>query len=167
MGTSEIENENHMLFICDLYAPIRSKLLKTLHCTVNEATSNSSNNDQELEDIRLALQNISNSSLHKDFPKLQSPSITTAKINCIDSDAPSKKDNVTATTNIAHFSQHEIFHEPLQFHFNPQSDQNSTFLNNIRSYIHNALSSFTRRCFDKRASFLTELSKNIDFNDID
>ena len=176
-----------MLFICDLYAPIRSKLIKTLHCTVNEAISNSSNNDQELEDIRLALQNISNSSLHKDFPKLQSPSkdllitknesiitFNSAKINYTAIDTPYTKANLTATTatkdtiiNTAHFSQHETFHDPLQFHFNPQSDQNSTFLDNIRSYIQNALSSFTRRCFDKRATLLKELSKNINFNDID
>ena len=189
MGTSEIENENHMLFICDFYAPIRSKLLKTLHCAVNGDLINSSNNDQGLEDFKLALQNISISSLHKDFPKLQSPSTdlllakinsiktsVSANINCSANATPYTKANLTSVTatkdinNITHpthFHQHDTPHDPLQFHFNPQSDQNSTFLDNIRSFIQNALASFTRRCFEKRATFLKELSKSINFNDID
>ena len=147
-GTSQIENENHMLFTCDLYAPIRSKLVNTLRCTVNKAISNSTNNsNQELETIRTAFENISIPSLYKDFPKLQSASKeTTLTFNDF-------------FINITSPSQHVALHDPLQYHFTQKSRQNSTFLEYIRSYIQNALASFTRRCFEKRDAFIKELTK--------
>ena len=179
-----------MLFICDLYAPIRSKLIKTLHSTVNEAIPNTSKNDLELENIKLAFQNISISSLEKDFTKLQSPShdlllnkndsISTlnSKITCTDIATPYTNVNQTAsnstkdtiinsTTNTNNFFHHETSQDPLQFHFNQQSNKNSNFLDKIRLYIQNALASFTCKCFDKRAKFLKELSKKMNFNDVD
>ena len=96
--------------------------------------------ETDQENVRLAFENINYSSLNTNFHKLQS----TCNTHC------------SATLN------------PLQFllktqpHYANKTEnlEEIRTIDNIRSYVHNSLSSFISRCFDKRYAFLKELTKN-------
>ena len=71
-----IEDEYHMLFTCDLYAPNRTKLIKSLNKTLTTEIikiNTSTDSLLDLENIRLAFTGINHSSLSNNLFKLQSP----------------------------------------------------------------------------------------------
>ena len=145
LGTNVIENENHMLFNCDLYSNLRNKLVNTLHKTPFK-------DDQKT--LIDSFNSIQLSSLHDTFTKLQSP----PELSLLESDTEETDSmynhflvitNTSTTTSHTHPTKNVKTTQPIDF-------EHAT---KIRSYIHNALASFVSRCFDKRWAFLDEQKK--------
>ena len=130
LGNAEIENEHHMLFVCDLYANLRKKLISILNKTPF--------NDHQETQIN-AFAAISLGSLHSSFIKLQSPPKAV------------ELDDVELDPLYYHFS--DTKNDPTII----STTDHIEHTKKIRSYIHNALASFVGRCFDKRWAFLKEL----------
>ena len=172
-----IENENHVLFECDLYHDLRKKLITTLKnmpkkfldVDTDGAVSDDRNN--VTAQIFESFKNINQTNISSSFSKLQSNmyNITnyqhtsptqsqTATVIAI-----STPINITSIpkTNPSTFtnSTDKIKFDPLQFHFSRPNyaNENSEEIDKIRSYLQNALSAFIKNCLNKRKKFLEEL----------
>ena len=142
LGEDQVEDEEHMLFRCDLYADLRSKLISTLHKIPLKLCNEKKEPYQEIEVIRYAFQAINQSSLPSIFKGLQS--------------------------NFTYFKEQPNY-DPLFFHFHQiirdstniyKCEENELELQNLQSYIQSTLSTFIGRCFDKRWAFKKDTLKN-------
>ena len=134
MGLKIVEDENHMLFECDLYADSRRKLISQLN--KSPPIHDSVSNDQSLNI------NISTATLKSSLMNLLSPYTVT-----------NLADSPTNTLNIHHknllgknlkFPSHEIMHSIYR-----------------RSYILNCVCTFVCRAFKKRQKHETSLKENL------
>lgn len=140
MGESITEDENHMIFYCDLYNKHRQKLVKTLRAL--GANLNLRNGCEfpvgnELSDI---YSSISIPSLKDILLKLHSP---TLKL---------ETDHSNAATENHHdlFSWHHIKPKPV-------AKSNNTHWETLNNYIHNSIGTFIGNCFHERSVFLENL----------
>ena len=143
LDSKQIEDENHVLFTCDLYAPNRSKLIKTLNDTIkNTGFTENKDSHFDQDSLKVAFESINHLTLATVFPRLQSPM----------HDATLTATNITMTNLLTDCTTvtFPIPHDPLQIHKSqdsyitsniPLNNEDSIFLENIRSYIQNAISS--------------------------
>ncbi|NRB81925.1 MAG: reverse transcriptase family protein [Saccharospirillaceae bacterium] len=116
-----IEDECHVLYKCDLYGELRTKLINTLNKSPNIEDSSSTSSYLHIN---------SPHALENSLMKLLSPNVTT------------------------HFDEHDPL---LHHHLITNVSLDSSKLKQ-RSYIINAIGSFIANCFEKRWSFLADLS---------
>ncbi|NRB82002.1 MAG: reverse transcriptase family protein [Saccharospirillaceae bacterium] len=114
-----IEDESHVLYICDLYGELRTKLINSLNKSPITDDSSSTFSYPHISSPHV---------LENSLMKLLSPNVT---INFDESDP--------------------LLHHHIITNANSNSSKR-------RSYIINAIGSFIAKCFDKRWSFLADLS---------
>ena len=122
LSANLVENESHMLYTCDMYCELRTKLVNTLN---NSPNSNDSPSTSHI---------IVSSPLHLEnsLMILLSPHVTT------------------------HFEETDpLMHHHLTTICNAKPHSLKV---KQRSYIMNTIGSFIAKCFDKRWSFLSDLS---------
>ena len=133
MGESIIENENHLMFECDLYASQRAKLISRLN-SLPETCTNSQHN------LPLNL-NIDITTLKTNFMTLLSP-FTTPDIN---------------TIPISPFNSH---HKLLCKYNKKFVNSETESLIFRRSYIINCLSTFIYQALEKRQKYMNNVHEN-------
>ena len=154
LNTSHLENEHHVLFECDLYANIRSKLVRTLNNRMGKIVCNLEIGLKNT--LEHAFRAISVSNLSKHILEIQS--------NCENYLAPiAAGTNQNTLVNPPGASYHATINHLLH-----QDNLTNHNLNNIptldkttepkiSSYMHIAISSFISNCFKNRDAFLVDL----------
>ena len=134
MGLKILEDENHMLFECDLYADLRAKLISQLNKSppIHDSISN-------VQSLNI---NISTKTLKSSFMKLLSP-YTVINLN----------DSPTNALNIHHKT---LLNKNLKC---PSPEVISSI--HRRSYILNCISTFVCRAFIKRQNHEASLKENL------
>ena len=150
-----IENENHVLFKCDLYSDLRQKLIRVLK---NAPVSNYPN----VNITHNTIKDLNQHNIQTRFFTLQSN-----PENFFEDQSTSPIPNKTQNA-LPHFQQHSNPNQTNKHIHNPNTKSKSTsnshytppsndHTRQIRSYIHNTLSTFMKDCLKKRKKFLEEL----------
>lgn len=131
MGAEETESESHMLFECDLYADLRSKLITQLNSSPPIFV-----NDSQEPPLTLT---IDNQSLKENIMKMLSPN--------------------SKCMRYAHLSYDKFnIHHTLTWHMNQRSVSfNKDSLVSRRSYISNCICTFILRAFEKHKRFNNDM----------
>ena len=158
LNTSHLENKHHVLFECDLYANIRSKIVRTLNNTVTMGKIDCNLEIGQKNTLEQAFRAISVTNLSKHILEIQS--------NCENYLAPISAGIYQNTlVNPRGASYHATINHLLR-----QDNLTNHNLNNtltldkttelkISSYfnLHIAISSFISNCFKNRDGFLEDL----------
>ena len=132
MGVEIIENEHHLLFECDMYANLRSKLITRIN-----STSHMHNNEQIIFPLNL---NTNNSMLKTNFMNLLSPNTA--------------YETQQISTNNQN-SLHRLIVNNKKKKYNPETEA----LIYQRSYIINCLSTFICHALEKRQKYVNNLKE--------
>ena len=133
MGEKIIENENHLMFECDLYASLRSKLISQLNSLPETCMY-----DQDSNPLTL---NVSNTILKENFMTMLSP-YTVPDINEV-------------PTNI--YNNH---HKLLLKYNRSKNNHDMESIINRQSHIINCLSTFIYRALEKRLKYIKNVREN-------
>ena len=154
-----VENENHVLFTCDLYSDLRQKLIRVLKST---PISNYPNTNT----VQSTLENVNQSNIQSSFFALQSNS---EKFSGDQSTFPNRTHKPQSQCQLLSFSfssANQDIPKPhpkcKSTHNSPNRTHPSSLTNNdqtrqMHSYIQNTLSTFMKKCLVKRKIFLAEL----------
>ena len=130
MGADNIEDENHLLFECDLYANLRSKLIIKLNTTPH-------NNQDHPENT----------------PKLHVPNIQVLKSNLMTLLSPHTSESLNNITDIMFTSHHKNLKNTNLKIITPHIES----LVNRRSYISNCICTFICRAIEKRKKLINQM----------
>ena len=156
LNTSHLENEHHVVFECDLYTNILSKLVRTLNNTMGKIDCNLEIGQKNK--LEHAFRAISVSNLSKHILEIQS--------SCENYLAPIAAGiNQNTLVNPRGSSYHATTNPLLRQENLKNHNRNNTLILDkttelkISSYLHIAISSFISNCFKNRAAFLEVLRK--------
>ena len=156
LNTYHLENEHHVLFECDLYANIRSKLVRTLKLNNTMGKIDCNLEIGQKNTLEHAFRAINVSNLSKHILEIQS--------NCENYLAPIAAGiNQNTLVNPRDASYHATINHPLRqdnltnHNLNNISTLDKTTELKISSYMQIAISSFISNCFKNRDAFLEDL----------
>ena len=132
MGANNIENENHFLFECDLYADLREKLITRLNHSSSSISTISNCSKNQKNNFKL---NVDTHSLKSNFMKILSP-------NTVHDITEANTDQYNSHHKILTYNNRKVIYPEIES------------IINHRSYIINCLCTFVFHSLEKRNKFI-------------